>query len=110
MTNDNGRENMNFRSIRKKKACAKNQPVCIFCAVLCCLAKGVFRSLETKVINIGFFALNLTARVVRAGRTVLFFFVELHLEFFLFTGSISTVSSLLFEDCQIQGKFKDSNI
>ena len=51
MTNDNGRENMNFRSIRKKKACAKNQPVCIFCAVLCCLAKGVFRSLETKVIN-----------------------------------------------------------
>ena len=47
MTNDNGQENMNFRSIRKKKACAKNQPMCIFCAVLCCLAKGAFRSLET---------------------------------------------------------------
>ena len=43
-------------------------------------------------------------------QTVLFFYVELHLESFLFTGSISTVYSLLFADCQMQGKFKDSNI
>jgi len=36
--------------------------------------------------------------------------LELHLESILFTGSIATVTSLLFADCQIQGKFKNSNI
>jgi len=39
MTNDNGQENMNFRSIERNKPVQKKQPVCIFCAVLCCLAK-----------------------------------------------------------------------
>ena len=60
--------------------------------------------------NTGFFTLALTARGWYADRTVLFFFVELHLKSFLFTGSIATVSSLLFADCQIQGKLKNSII